>query len=662
MRILFADNDRDFLTTRTDYLQRAGHQVIKANSLGEARLALADQYVHLAILDVRLIDDNDAKDTSGLILARDPQFRAVPKIMLTDYPHYMHVREAMGAGYGGVAAINYLAKAEGPNALIQAVDEVFTHHLRVNRSLVFRWHPKAAISSFAHLVTLTEPELPPGLLAERILECDDLWRRLFFDHEQVTMISLLWMKDTRAAFGTLAHAQGRGTQLLVIFQPAACDPTLATNQLAAGLVAAPGLGPPMAAQTVHYVLMAWPVNRTELNLEEAQPLVSFCQEKPDRLVKTALEALFENGLAPWYQQGRTVLSDRELLAFLQHQAGISAAQMPAIELRRRLEALTTAFLEAALPVQLTYAADRVGIRFPSGRTLNLADPLPALYQDRPLPTSPCVISPGSLNDRTVLVQRDNKAWPGDFTHPRSVPIWHDFVTLETGLRFDLATVDDVEDLLDFEQKLLAIQRLSDSIVLESVETSYRKVCSAIQTVRRLSAAAAGDELYRYLLCLFYATAAGLVSYDPALHYTRTEMTQLFHRFLLIAMLGERISQLEQATHPEPPPTVTDRRLRIDETNHRVWLGSRPIELSPTEFDLLAYLLHRAGQLCRRSDIVRDVFQLKNATHQQEDSLLNTNIARLREKIEADTDSPEYVITIRGQGYRLESDPAHDRAV
>ena len=98
--ILFADNDPDFLNTRAEFLQKAGHRVVRAYTLEQARQILAEARVHLAILDIRLLNDDDERDTSGLTLARDPAFHPVPKIMLTGFPTYESVREALGEAIG----------------------------------------------------------------------------------------------------------------------------------------------------------------------------------------------------------------------------------------------------------------------------------------------------------------------------------------------------------------------------------------------------------------------------------------------------------------------------------------------------------------------------------------------------------------------------------
>lgn len=120
--ILFADNNPRFLKVRKEFLEKEGYQVIPAADPAEARRILEQKQVDLAILNIRLVDDTDQKDISGLTLAKETA-RSVPKIMLTGFPTWKAVREALGPDLDGVpAAVDFVSKAEGPEAMVQAVD------------------------------------------------------------------------------------------------------------------------------------------------------------------------------------------------------------------------------------------------------------------------------------------------------------------------------------------------------------------------------------------------------------------------------------------------------------------------------------------------------------------------------------------------------------
>lgn len=121
--LLFVDNDRDFLETRTEFLEQAGYRVFLAANPEEARDVLKQKraVIDLVILDIRLRDDDDEKDISGLTLAKELE-RTLPKILLTNYPTVDAVREALKPQLDGLpVALTFVSKKEGHQALIQAV-------------------------------------------------------------------------------------------------------------------------------------------------------------------------------------------------------------------------------------------------------------------------------------------------------------------------------------------------------------------------------------------------------------------------------------------------------------------------------------------------------------------------------------------------------------
>jgi CheY-like chemotaxis protein len=119
--ILFADNDEEFLGSRTELLEQEGFMVYKAIDPTEAKNIFGQRNIDLAILDLRLLNDDDDKDFSGLNLAKQ-MAPSIPKIILTRYPTFEAVREALGSQLGDLPlAIGFVAKQEGPQVLLTAM-------------------------------------------------------------------------------------------------------------------------------------------------------------------------------------------------------------------------------------------------------------------------------------------------------------------------------------------------------------------------------------------------------------------------------------------------------------------------------------------------------------------------------------------------------------
>ena len=86
---------------------------------------------------------------------------------------------------------------------------------------------------------------------------------------------------------------------------------------------------------------------------------------------------------------------------------------------------------------------------------------------------------------------------------------------------------------------------------------------------------------------------------------------------------------------------------LDDDAHRVWRADREIELSPTEYRLLRYLMHNTGRVLTRPQIIEHVWDYGYAI---EPSGVETYISYLRRKLD-DRDG-RLIRTVRGVGYAL----------
>jgi two-component system response regulator MtrA len=93
-------------------------------------------------------------------------------------------------------------------------------------------------------------------------------------------------------------------------------------------------------------------------------------------------------------------------------------------------------------------------------------------------------------------------------------------------------------------------------------------------------------------------------------------------------------------------TISD--LSIDIGGHTVRRGSDVLSLTPLEFDLLACLAKRPGQVFTREALLQEVWGYRHAADTR---LVNVHVQRLRAKIERDPEAPEIVLTVRGVGYK-----------
>ena len=90
-------------------------------------------------------------------------------------------------------------------------------------------------------------------------------------------------------------------------------------------------------------------------------------------------------------------------------------------------------------------------------------------------------------------------------------------------------------------------------------------------------------------------------------------------------------------------------LRVDFDQHLAYKADQPVDLTPTEFAILAFLARTPGQIQSGRAILEKVW---GPAYRDEVHLLRVNVARLRRKIEDVASEPRYVLTHARAGYSI----------
>lgn len=118
----------------------------------------------------------------------------------------------------------------------------------------------------------------------------------------------------------------------------------------------------------------------------------------------------------------------------------------------------------------------------------------------------------------------------------------------------------------------------------------------------------------------------------------------------IAELLARIrASLRRAREEVGEPVIQQGDLELDLARHRVTRDGVEIHLTPTEYELLAYLATHRGRVLTHQMILRRVW---GAEYEGEVQYLRVFVSHLRRKIEPDPRSPRYLLTETGVGYRF----------
>jgi len=91
-------------------------------------------------------------------------------------------------------------------------------------------------------------------------------------------------------------------------------------------------------------------------------------------------------------------------------------------------------------------------------------------------------------------------------------------------------------------------------------------------------------------------------------------------------------------------------IRVDTARHHVEKGKKRLELTPKEFDLLAFLAKNKGFVFSRDQLLEKVWGYEFAGDTR---TVDVHVRWLREKLEDDANEPKLLLTVRGVGYKLE---------
>jgi two-component system response regulator RegX3 len=103
---------------------------------------------------------------------------------------------------------------------------------------------------------------------------------------------------------------------------------------------------------------------------------------------------------------------------------------------------------------------------------------------------------------------------------------------------------------------------------------------------------------------------------------------------------------------EERPEVAFGNVTVDFVRREVTVGSTQTHLSRREFDLLAVLLSPARRVRTRDELIDLLWPDR---YLSDSRTLDTHIHRLRAKLEPDPADPQYIVTVRGVGFRIDPD-------
>src|SRR4030066_459274 len=127
------------------------------------------------------------------------------------------------------------------------------------------------------------------------------------------------------------------------------------------------------------------------------------------------------------------------------------------------------------------------------------------------------------------------------------------------------------------------------------------------------------------------------------------VTKPFSPRELVSRVRAVLRRTELTTDSTHGLIEVDERLKIDFDRHEVWVDQKLVNLRPTEYRLLYYLVQNTGWVVSHDQILTNVWGYE---YRDQPHYVRLYINYLRQKIEKDPANPVYILTERGLGYRF----------
>jgi len=119
---------------------------------------------------------------------------------------------------------------------------------------------------------------------------------------------------------------------------------------------------------------------------------------------------------------------------------------------------------------------------------------------------------------------------------------------------------------------------------------------------------------------------------------------------LLARIKAVLRRSQWTDSPTRQGRITQGLIIVDLEQHKVTVRGEIIKLTPTEFNLLVYLMEHASKVLPHKAILKNVW---GPEYGEETEYLRVYMGNLRQKIEPDPSHPTCILTERGIGYRFD---------
>ncbi len=465
-RILLVEDDENSYDPITRWLKEEGYVVRLATSYGEAKSALETDHFHLAIIDMRLAND-DQENEEGLQLLEDIeqlQLRNVmPTIVITAFPQFASKAWDLKADRLVIKQAGYRSK------LLAFIRELQEEKVCINFNLEYVSDSLNVLEEVAEDVNWSMAERPSTkLLAPQVR---DLFGRLFVDARSL-YVSKLKPGLTGAAVVRIQPTWHGGLGRSYVAKVGRKDKVETEQRHYEANVKHFLTANAVTQADVHYsrhlgTLLYTFAEEQGVALKEFD---EFYKRSETTQIIASLRDLFEHTYRYWFANPERKLDDIRNLYY-------EAFQLDRKKLIGRVQIVLPELDPEAKFVQLTPGKEKV---------LNPIAWLKTHKQECVIQVHKC-ITHGDLTGRNIMVDESGKCWLIDFYRTKKSHILRDFVILETDIKYRLMPLLSLTDFLHLEDALLEADRQKQPPILPpSFSKEARKAAEVIFALRQMA--------------------------------------------------------------------------------------------------------------------------------------------------------------------------------
>ena len=129
------------------------------------------------------------------------------------------------------------------------------------------------------------------------------------------------------------------------------------------------------------------------------------------------------------------------------------------------------------------------------------------------------------------------------------------------------------------------------------------------------------------------------------------VTKPFSPSEVVARVKAHLARYERLIGSNMPQNdiIEIRGIKIDKTARRVWVNGEEKQFTTKEFDLLTFLAENPNHVFTKEELFRKIWDMESIG---DIATVTVHIKKIREKIEMNTNKPQYIETIWGVGYRF----------